>query len=107
MIEPETTLIVMRGADDPVLFKAPGVDLSEMTATLFLTADQTVGYPLTIDVVQNPLETLMWTQLPHAVTQALPEGRRTKFELQITQVDGAQRIPLIGKIDARGGFNDG
>ena len=110
-------LTVNRGADEIILFRAPDVDLTGYTATLFLTpfGADTVPYPLLVELPDPPdldgpssddVETIMWTQLTHTQTQLLPQGRLTSFELQLIQPDTRHKIIARGDIEAIGGLND-
>jgi len=102
-------LTVNRGADEIILFRAPDVDLTGYTATLFLTpfGAETVPYPLLVEVpTTEDLLTIMWTQLTHTQTQLLPEGRLTSFELQLIQPDTRHQIIARGDLEAIGGLND-
>ena len=104
----EIDLTIPRGADVPVQFRMPGVNLTGFSATMFIHCEGVVT-PRVMTATWLPgaePASVIEDVLPHDVTQALPQGALSTYELQITSPSGSQSIVATGTITATGGLND-
>lgn len=99
-----------RGADTPVIFAFPGINLTGFEARLVIESpDSVTEWPLHVEwcdaaQAQTPASTA-WTLIPRAFTAALPPGRQSAFELRLTEPRGTVRIAAAGAVTASGALS--
>ena len=96
-----------RGADAPLAFHFPGLDLTGFTARLVLAAPSApIELDLELERCDGPeLVSTGWLCLPRALTASLPPGSQTRFELRLIEPRGTLRIAARGVIRAIGGLD--
>jgi hypothetical protein len=99
-----------RGADVPVGFDFPSLDLSGFGADLIVTFGETSQtWSLLVercfDSAGVATGSMAWAVIPRIFTSTLPPGRQSSFELRLTEPRGTLRIAATGTINATGGLN--